>query len=270
MGGYPSVLVGSVSVCHFKINEQTYSRPRLRESTYHLGKESVGLYRDDGLAILRNASAPDADRMRKKVTKFFQYHQLKVTVDTNLIQKDFLDVTLNLSTSRYWPSRQPNDQPLCINVQSHHPPLITKKLPCMIVKHISDISCDVDTFNRSLPVYEQALEQSGHKIQPLSFEHAAVRNKFCQRRRKVIWFNAPYNNRVSTNIRKVFFYLLRKHFPPSNKLHKICSKNVVKLSYSCTPLWQTSSQHTIRGFLSPTMASQYQNPVIADISRHAH
>ena len=37
MGGYPSILVGSVSVCHFKINEQTYSRPRLRESTYHLG-----------------------------------------------------------------------------------------------------------------------------------------------------------------------------------------------------------------------------------------
>ena len=37
MGGYPSVLVVSVSVCHFKINEQTYSRPRLRKSTYHLG-----------------------------------------------------------------------------------------------------------------------------------------------------------------------------------------------------------------------------------------
>ena len=40
MGGYPSVLVGSVSVCHFKINEQIYSRPRLRESTYHLGCDS--------------------------------------------------------------------------------------------------------------------------------------------------------------------------------------------------------------------------------------
>ena len=33
MGGYPSILVGLVSV-----NEQTYSRPRLRESTYHLGQ----------------------------------------------------------------------------------------------------------------------------------------------------------------------------------------------------------------------------------------
>ena len=33
---------------------------------------------------------------------------------------------------------------------------------------------------------------------------------------------------------KAFFYLRRKHFPPSNKLHKICNKNIVKLSYSCT------------------------------------
>ena len=41
MGGYPSILVGSVSVCHFKINEQTYSRPRLRESTYHPGHFSI-------------------------------------------------------------------------------------------------------------------------------------------------------------------------------------------------------------------------------------
>ena len=89
--------------------------------------------------------------------------------------------------------------------------------------------------NRSLPVYEQALEQSGHKIQLLPFERAAGKKKLRQRRRKVIWFNPPFNNRVSTNIGKAFFYLLRKHFPPSNRLHKICNKNVVKLSYSCNP-----------------------------------
>ena len=54
MGGYPSVLVGSVSVCHFKINEQTYSRPRLRESTYHLGQKTTLKSKDDticGLSI---------------------------------------------------------------------------------------------------------------------------------------------------------------------------------------------------------------------------
>ena len=97
------------------------------------GKEAVGLYRDDGLAVLCNASGPDAERVRKKVTQFFQCHQLKVTVDANRIQTDFLDVTLNLSTGRYWPYGKPNDQTLYINVQSNHPLLITKKLPCMIV-----------------------------------------------------------------------------------------------------------------------------------------
>ena len=41
MGGYPSILVGSVSVCHLNTNKQTYSRPRLRESTSHLGPEFI-------------------------------------------------------------------------------------------------------------------------------------------------------------------------------------------------------------------------------------
>ena len=185
--------------------------------------------------MLRSVLGPDAERVRKKVTKFFQYHQLKVTVDTNLIQTDFLDVTLNLSTDRYWPYPKPNDQPFYINVQSNHTPLITKKLPCMVVKRIFDISCYFDAFNRSLPVYEEALKQSGHKVQPLPFERAAGRKKLRQRRRKVIWFNPTNNNRVFTNIGKASFHLLRKHFPPSKRLHKICNKNVIKLSYSCTP-----------------------------------
>ena len=233
------------------------------------GKEAVGLYQDDGLAILRNASGPDAERVRKKVTQFFQF-QLKVTVDTNLTQTDFLDITLNPRTGRYWPYRKPNDQPLYINVQSNHPPLITKKLPCMIVKRISDISCDVDAFNSSLPVYEEALKQSGHKIQLLPFERAAGRKRLRQRRRKVIWFNPPYNNRVSTNIGKAFFHLLRKHFPPPNRLHKICNKNVIKLSYSCTPNMANILAAHHRGFLSPKMANQNLNSAIADISRHTH
>ena len=41
MGGYPSVLVGSVSVCHFKLMNRLTHGPRLRESTYHLGQESM-------------------------------------------------------------------------------------------------------------------------------------------------------------------------------------------------------------------------------------
>ena len=234
------------------------------------GKEAIGLYRYDGLAILLNASGPDAERMRKKVTEFFEYHQLKVTVDTNLIQTDFLDVTLNLSTGRYWPYRKPNDQPLYINVQSNHLPLITKKLPCMIVKRISEISCDVDAFNRSLPMYEQALEQSGYKIQPLSFERATGKKKFDREEEKLygsihhitIGFPLISGKPSSTSCES------------TSRHQTSCIKSATKMSSNSAtavpPTWQTSSQHTIRGFLSFTMASQNVNPVIADISRHAH
>ena len=45
---------------------------------------------------------------------------------------------------------------------------------------------------------------------------------------------------------------------------------MVKLSYSCTPIWQTSSQLTTRSSLGPTTANQNLNPVTAGISRHAH
>ena len=57
-----------------------------------LGKEAVGFYRDDGLAIIRNSSGPEADKTRKLVEKIFQQHNLKVIADTNVVQTNFLDV----------------------------------------------------------------------------------------------------------------------------------------------------------------------------------
>ena len=55
------------------------------------------------------------------------------------------------------------------------------------------------------------------------------------RKRNIVWFNPPFSKHVKTNIGKVFLYLLKKHFPPHHRLHKICNKNNVKLSYSCMP-----------------------------------
>ena len=41
-----------------------------------LGKENVGLYRDDGLAVIKNSSGPAIERIRKMITKLFQQHSL--------------------------------------------------------------------------------------------------------------------------------------------------------------------------------------------------
>ena len=38
---------------------------------------------------------------------------------------------------------------------------------------------------------------------------------------------------VETNVGRTFLNLIRKHFPPTHKFHKIFNKNSVKVSYSC-------------------------------------
>ena len=53
-----------------------------------------------------------------------------------------------------------------------------------------------------------------------------------KRKRNEMWYNPPYSINVKTNIGKVFFKLLHKHFPKTHKFYKIFNKNTVKLSYS--------------------------------------
>ena len=122
----------------------------------------LGLYRDDGLAVVRNASGPILDKIKKKIIKIFQQHNLKITTEANLIQTDFLDVTFNLDTGKYWPYRKPENQPLYINTKSNHPPPIKKQLPHMIASRISQNSSDINEFQKAKSIYEYALKKSGY------------------------------------------------------------------------------------------------------------
>ena len=44
------------------------------------GTNSHGLYRDDGLAIFKNTTGPQAERTGKEITRRFKEHGLKVTI----------------------------------------------------------------------------------------------------------------------------------------------------------------------------------------------
>ena len=37
----------------------------------HINKNHIGLYRDDGLAILKNTSGPEAEKLKNKFQKLF-------------------------------------------------------------------------------------------------------------------------------------------------------------------------------------------------------
>lgn len=106
------------------------------------GKECIGLYRDDGLAVFKNISGPQAERIRKDITSHFKNNGLNITIQTNLKIVNYLDFAFNLNNGRYCPYRKPNNQPLYINAKSNHPPNIIKQLPDSISRRISDNSCN--------------------------------------------------------------------------------------------------------------------------------
>ena len=104
----------------------------------------------------------------------------------------------------------------------------------MISTRLSNISSDETRLNEAKHDYERALAESGHS-QNIDFIPPKPAKKKRSRTRRVLWYNPPFSNTVSTNIGKKFFALLKKHFPDSHPLHQMVNKNTVKLSYSCMP-----------------------------------
>ena len=122
---------------------------------------------------------------------------------------NFLDVTLDLTTGKYKPYNKPGNIPLYINVKSNNPPNIIENFAESISRHINQLSYKKSVFDNSKDLYNNALSSSGFKdkikFNPVS-DKKISRNK--NRKRKIIWFNPPYNSNVSTNIRKSFLTIL--------------------------------------------------------------
>ena len=55
------------------------------------------------------------------------------------------------------------------------------------------------------------------------------------RKRKVIWYNPPWNANVKTNLGRKFINIINRCFPNEHPVHKIFNKHTLKLSYSCMP-----------------------------------
>ena len=77
-----------------------------------MNKIYFGLYRDDGLAILRNTSGPGANRKRKNIIKIFKECGLSITFKINKKIVDFRDVRLNVNDQTYQPYRKPRNEPV--------------------------------------------------------------------------------------------------------------------------------------------------------------
>ena len=189
-------------------------------------KSDVGLYRDDGLIVVRNMRGQSTDRLRKNIIDVFKDIGLQIEIVTGLYSANFLDVTLNLKTNSYHPFRKPNDSLLYVYKLSNHPLQILKQLPTSIAERLSTNSSNNTIFAQSKPEYEEALSKSGYQNVNLQYLKADRIPQKRNRDRNIIWFNPPYSKNVSTNVAKKFLSLVSKHFK-SQHLRKLFNKNNV-------------------------------------------
>ena len=207
--------------------------------TKEFDHDMVGLYRDDKLSGFQNLSSPESEKVKKKLRIIFKRNRLSIPKECNLQITDFLNVTFDLRTDKYYPYRKDNHQLLYINKQPNHPPTITKQIPSMVSRRISDISCNEEYFEKAAPAYNIALKISGFN-ENIKFTSTALPRWSCNR--KITWFNPPYNvNGKPTSLEHSYDSLTST----SRDIINTASYSIEKISRSATvvcQIWQVSSE----------------------------
>ena len=162
---------------------------------------------------------------------------------------EYIDVTFNLNTGKYYPYRKQNKSLKYIQKQSNHLSSIIKPISSIISKRLCDISSDKEHFDKAPPIYNEALRNSGYN-ETSKFASAIPTRR--HRGRNIIWFNSPFNSNVETNVEKLFLTLLWKY----HKYYKLLNKNNVKISYSCMPNMKSVIQNH-----NPNLLSKHTSPV---------
>ena len=203
--------------------------------------KATGLYRDDGLIMLKNSNGPCMEKTRKQLFAIFKNEGLKITVSPPSDSVDFLDVTFRKDGS-FCPFRKDGKITQYVHRQSDHPPAVIRNIPDMISHRINNISSSKEAFDAAKPYYEDALSRSGYTQSNMEFTGNAPHIKLKatkSRKRNIIWFNPPFSSTVETNVGRRFLNLIDKHFPSTHTFHKIFNRNYVKVSYSCMPNVET-------------------------------
>ena len=57
-------------------------------------KQDFGLYRDEGLGVVKNKSRPETEKVKKNIQKVFKGNKLYIVIKCNMRLVNYLDVTL--------------------------------------------------------------------------------------------------------------------------------------------------------------------------------
>ena len=126
-------------------------------------KNDLGLYRDDGLAVLKNKSGPQSEKVKKNIQKIFKGHGLDSIIKCNMKVVNYLDVTFNLNGGTYKPYIKPNNEFKYINKNSNHPPNVIRQISLSIESKLSTLPFNEKIFQEAVLPYQKALQNSAYR-----------------------------------------------------------------------------------------------------------
>ena len=126
--------------------------------------KNFGLYRDDGLAVVKNMGGPQLEKVKKELQVFFKKFGLNLIIECNKTSVDYLDITLNLLDGTYKPYQEPENTLQYIHKESNHSPYIIKQITIPIKTRLSNHSSNETVFCHAAEDYEKALKNSGYNV----------------------------------------------------------------------------------------------------------
>ena len=175
------------------------------------------------------------ERLAKRIRKAFEEEGFKITVEYGMNKTEFLDVFFDLENDCYRPFRKKNSSISYVDRRSNHPRNVLNQIPKTINERLTRLSKNEETFKNYSQQYQKALVNSDYNYPLVYGKKENDGNKKRKRKRRIIYYNPPFCNSVSTNIGRKFIQLIDKIFTADHPYRKIFNRNSLKLSYSCMP-----------------------------------
>ena len=125
-------------------------------------REHVGLYRDDGLAVVevkRDHLKVYNDKI-KAVHRAAKEEKLEVIIEKAKQGIDFLDVSMDLVSKVYTPYTKPGDKLCYVDTRSNHPPTVFKAVPKGVANRIATNSSSKKVFEAAKGPFIKALRRA--------------------------------------------------------------------------------------------------------------
>ena len=93
----------------------------------------------DSTGMANRGTKRTLEHQKQKICSIFKKIGLSITIETNLVQVDFLDATYNLQRNEVKPFMKPNNEIVYVHKSRNHPYNITKNIPINISKRLSTL-----------------------------------------------------------------------------------------------------------------------------------